>query len=186
MKHNAVLGIQTLFHRIQCFLGKAFLHADSGNDAEALRLNENLSLFAFMGANLLGGSIISTKEPFSVPASVQNGLVHFIHSLLRDFCLFFLPNTSADFRKLISIFHVHTCNKHRLCNWSLGRPGSLERLSRLIGEAVQVQAVVPVCPSDQRKLVRSKMGAAVLEGTAQMLKQGCCFFHMTVKGNHLV
>ncbi len=45
VKHNAVLGIQTLFHRIQCFLGKAFLHADSGNNAEALRLNENLSLF---------------------------------------------------------------------------------------------------------------------------------------------
>ena len=186
VKHNTIFGVQALFYRIKSFFCQAFFYTNAGNDTEALRLNENLPLFAFVGANLLRGGVISTKEPFSIPASVKDCLVHFFNSFLCDSSVLFFSNTSADLCKLISVFYIHTCNKYRFCNWSLRWSCGLEGFTRLIGKAVQVQTVVPVSTSDERKLVWSKMGAAVFEGTAEMLKKRSCFFHMAVKSNHFI
>ncbi len=47
----------------------------------------------------------------------------------------------------------------------------MERFTRLTGEAVQVQTVIPVRPSDQWKSVRSEMCHSKLERPVQMLKQ---------------
>ena len=56
----------------------------------------------------------------------------------------------------------------------------------MLREAVQVQAVVPVGPADQRQAVGAQMGMGVAEAPAQMLHQGLCSGHVVVKGNRLV
>ena len=79
--------------------------------------------------------------------------------------------TSADLCKFPAIFYKHCRDKYRLCHRSLRRSCRLERFTRLTGEAVQVQTVIPVRPSDQWKSVRSKMCHSKLERPVQMLKQ---------------
>ena len=59
----------------------------------------------------------------------------------------------------------------------------LERFSRSIGEAVQVQTVVPVGTADQGKSVRSEVFQCIVEGTFQMLHQGSSQFFFVVEGN---
>ena len=98
----------------------------------------------------------------------------FLYRIESFFCLccqFFPVCTSADLCKFPAIFYKHCHDKYRLCHRSLRRSCRLERFTRLTGEAVQVQTVIPVRPSDQWKSVRSKMCHSKLERPVQMLKQ---------------
>ena len=49
-------------------LFKAFFNTNAGKNTEALRLNENLAFFTFLGTYLVAVSIVSTDEPVTVPA----------------------------------------------------------------------------------------------------------------------
>ena len=184
--HNAIFGIQTFFDRIQSFLCQTFFDTDSCHNTEALRLNENLTFFAFFGTDFLRFCIICTDKPFSVPACIQNCLIHGV-----DFFFSFISSggiayMTADFCKFFTIFYKHTGDKYRFGNRSFRWSCSLERFSWFCGEAVQIQAVIPVCASDQRKFVRSEVSGCVFKRTAQMLIQRSCFFFLVIKVNHFV
>ena len=101
--------------------------------------------------------------------------------------LFSFPNTSADFRKLISIFHVHTCNKHRLCNWSSEGPVAGKTLQAHWRSSLKFrQSFQSARPISGSLCGPRWCGCTRRNGRRCSNKQGCCFFHMTVKGNHLV
>ena len=184
--HNTVFGIQTLFDRIQSLLGKTFFHTDSCHNAEALRFDKDLTFLAFFGTNFFWFCIICTYKPFSIPAGIQNCLIHGIDFFFGSVCGCGVPHMTADLCEFSAVFYKHTCDKYRLCNRSFGRSCSLEGFSRFCGEAVKVQAVVPVCTSDQWQLVRSEMSGCIFERTAQMLVQRCCFFFLIIEIYHLI
>ena len=52
----------------------------------------------------------------------------------------------------------------------------------MLGEAVQVQAVVPVGAADQRQAVGTQMGAGKVEAAAQVLHQGLRLGFVVIKG----
>ena len=91
-----------------------------------------------------------------------------------------------NFGKLVAVFDIHTGNKDALGNGSFARAGSLEALARRLAEAVQVQAVVPVCAADQRQTVRPLVGAQIAKAAAQMLEQRLCKAVVVVKINRFV
>ena len=66
--HDTILGIQLFLYRVQSLFCKTFLNTDTCQNTEALGLNIDLTLFAFLGTNLVAVSIIGTDEPFTVPA----------------------------------------------------------------------------------------------------------------------
>ena len=74
--HDTVFGVQTLLHGIQGALCETFLDADACQYAEALRLNVNLTLAAFLGANLVAVCIVCAEEPLAVPAVCEDGIIH--------------------------------------------------------------------------------------------------------------
>ena len=82
VQDQAVLAFQILFCGVQRFVAEAFFRPDAGHGAPALALDENLSLFAFAGANLVAKIIVGPKEPFTVPAVLFNGSFHSGHSRL--------------------------------------------------------------------------------------------------------
>ena len=55
----------------------------------------------------------------------------------------------------------------------------------MLGEAVQVQTVIPVSAADQRKLVRTLVVYNVIKGTFQMIHQRCCNGFIIIKRNHI-
>ena len=61
-------------------------------------------------------------------------------------------------------------------------PGDLETLARVLGEAVQVQAVVPVRTPDERQTVGTQMGAGKVEAAAQVLHQSLRLGGVVIKG----
>ena len=136
--HNTIFGIQMLFNRIQSLFCEAFFYTDSCHNTESLRLDKNLTFFAFFGTDFLRFCIICTDKPFSIPACIQNCLVHGIDFFFSFVSSFGITNMTTDFCKFSAIFYKHTCNKYRFCNWSLRRSCSLERLSGLCGETVQI------------------------------------------------
>ena len=66
--HDAVFRVEALFDGLQCALCEPLCDADSGEDAEALRFDENLPFLTLFGADFLRLCIVSADEPFAVPA----------------------------------------------------------------------------------------------------------------------
>ena len=67
-KSNAVFGVQNILNtieRLECLTG---LFADACQDAEALGLDVDLTLFALVGSDFITVCVIGADEPLSVPA----------------------------------------------------------------------------------------------------------------------
>lgn len=56
------------------------------------------------------------------------------------------------------------------------------KLARVLGEAVQVQVVVPVRTPDERQTVGTQMGAGKVEAAAQVLHQSLRLGGVVIKG----
>ena len=74
---DTVFGVQPFLNGFQRLLGKPFFDTYAGQRKESLRFDVDLSFFAFCGADFLGICIVSTEEPFSVPAVFQDRIVYF-------------------------------------------------------------------------------------------------------------
>ena len=59
----------------------------------------------------------------------------------------------AQLGVFVAVLDEHARNEHALRHRTLAGPGDLETLARVLGEAVQVQAVVPVRTPDERQTV---------------------------------
>ena len=139
-----------------------------------------------LGADFFACCIISTQEPFAVPACIKDCLVNFFDFFFCVNSFFLIASAAADGCVLFAVFHEHSGDENGLSNRSLGRSCRLERFARLCREAVQVQTVIPVSTADQRQFVRSEMGYGKVEGTFQVLHQRLCLGGIVVEINLLV
>ena len=80
-----------------------------------------------------------------------------------------------------AVFDEHPGDEHRLRDRAFAGAGDLEALAGVGGEAVEIQAVVPVGSADERQLVWPKMRAGEPEAAAQMLHERRGVVRVTIK-----
>ena len=80
VEHHAVFAVKVTLARVESLAYHAFLHADAGHGAEALRLDEYLAFFVFMGADLVAVEVIGTEIPLSIPSVLLYRLDHIIYA----------------------------------------------------------------------------------------------------------
>ena len=166
-KHDAVFGIEALFYGSPWrFSAQPFFDADAGQYAEALGFDEDLAFLTFFGADLLsckhhkrGGTIRRPSRAFKIAC------IHGVRtSSGASFCeLFRCPEAIDTALRILSPYFTNmpamkTDSATVAFRWS---GTGLEGFARCVGEAVQVQAVIPVGAADERQAVRSFMRRAV-------------------------
>ena len=124
-----------------------------------------------MRAHRIRVCIEGTDEPLTVPASGLDGLDHRGDFLIDGGSLLTKTDMTADICIFLSVLYEHAGDEDRFRDRTLGWTGGLEALTRLLGEAVQVQTVVPVGATDQRQLVRSLMRDGEMEAPTEMLHE---------------
>ena len=77
LKDNPIFSVQPFLHRIQSFFSMSFFNTDISQDTEALRFDIYFPFFTFIRSYLFSEGVVCPDKPFSVPACVQYGLVHF-------------------------------------------------------------------------------------------------------------
>ena len=134
--HDAVLGVQSFFYGVQGFSGKALFYADACEGTEALRLNVNLAFPAFCGTDFLTVRIISPEKPFSIPAALQDGVVHDFDLAAHPFCFCRILHKLAELGVFLAVLDEHTGDKHGFRHGPLAGAEGLEGFSGMLGEAV--------------------------------------------------
>ena len=188
-KHDAVLGFQIFVDGFKGLFRLAVLHADAGHHAIALAFDEDLAVVALPGADLVTEGVVGADEPFPVPAVGQHGLVHGVNLRLRLVGLGILAPAAKQRHQLRPDGHEHARNQHRLGHALVRRVGvgeGLEGLAGLVGEAVQVQAIVPVGPADERQAMGAPVVHHMVEAGLQVLQQGAAVLGIAVVGGGLV
>ena len=185
-QHHTVFGVQPLLHAGKRLRGLSGLPADARHDAHALWLDKDLTLGALLAADGVAESIVGTAEPRAIPACSQDGLLHRVNALAGGGSLGVKAQMVAQLGVFVAVLNEHARNEHALRHRTLAGPGDLETLARVLGEAVQVQAVVPVRTPDERQTVGTQMGAGKVEAAAQVLHQGLRLGGIVVKGNLLL
>lgn len=61
--------------------GSPALHADTGHNAHALRLNVDLPFFIFFAAHRVAKGIVGAAEPCAVPAGAEDRSAHFLRGI---------------------------------------------------------------------------------------------------------
>ena len=144
------------------------LLADARHDAHALRLDEDLTLVAFLAADGLTEGVVGAAEPCTVPAGGQRGLFHLrnggagVGGFVRE-----VP-VAAQVGVFLAVLDEHTGDENALRHRAFAGAGDLEALARMLGEAVQVQAVVPVGAADEGQTVGAEVGAGEVEAAASL------------------
>ena len=139
-----------------------------------------------MRAHLVAVGIIGPQEPFTVPSELFNALCHALLFRTDKFGLGPVAAMLADGRVVIRHVHVHAGNEDAFGNSRVIIGHRLEAFARRGGEAVEVQAVIPVCPADERQAMGTPVCSRIVEGAAQMLKQRLCKGGIVVKVHLLI
>ena len=155
---------------VQRFLSKAFFYSDASQHTESLWFNINLTFFTFFRTNFCRLCIICTNEPFAVPScSPEPPDTYRLLQLSASFArsLMSCDADSISVNSLPYLTNIAAINTDSATGPS-DRSGCLERFTGFTGEAVQIQTVIPVSTSDQRKFVRSEMCRCIMERFVQM------------------
>ena len=131
--------------------------------AEALWLNEDLAIFTLMRTNLVAVCVVGANEPLAVPACRHHCLVDAFHGSACTLCLLLFAAKLCDLRIFFAVFDEHATNEDGLGYRSFRRSEGLEGFAGMLGETVQVQAIVPVGTADQRKIMRAEMADREVE-----------------------
>ena len=186
LQHDAVLGVEVFFYAPQRCLRLAGLQADAGHDAHALRLDEYPAFVTVFASDRETEGVIGSSEPFSIPSGVKYHGTHFFRLALDVRGFLVTSDMCEDVRKFDPILHVHAGDENALGDRSLARSGDLETLARVFRETVQVQAVVPVRASDERKGMRSQMCCCIYKTPFKMLQKGSGVALVAVKSARLI
>ena len=149
--------------------GQAVFEADAGQHAVAVGLDEDLAFFALLGADLGAEVVVGAQEPLAVPAVLADDLIH-----LRDFGQILggfgvEAAVLGDGGQFLAGVDEQAGDEDRFGHLAVLVGGGLEALARRVGEAIQVQAVVPVGAADQRQAMRPKPVQRVVEAALQVL-----------------
>ena len=160
-----------LAHGVKRLLRVAIFDAHAGHDDEALRLDVDLALFAFIGADLLAERVVRAQEPCPVPAMGEDGVLH--RGLVTGDGLGLLRPAveAAEGFVVRADAHEHAGDEQGFRHAAFKVRRGLETLARGTREAVEVQAVVPVRAADERQLVRAEVVQRIVEAAAQVLHE---------------
>ena len=183
---NTVFGIQDLLNAVESGECLAGFFADAGQNAEALGFDEDLTLFTLMGTDLVAVCVICAYEPFAVPAVCEKSFLH--DSLFPTHFGSFLVESDqiAERRVFLGIFDKHASDKDGFRHRPFAGTGGLEGLSGVLGEAVEIQAVVPVRAPDQRKTVGALVSDRVVHTPAQVLHKRLREGNIIIEGHGLI
>ena len=158
-----------LLYRIQSLVHHSFFLAYFGHGAPSLRLYEYLSLTVLVAADLAAEEIVGAQVPLPVPAVFFDCLDHFLHFGFGPKRFALKSEMTAKLCILAAAEDELPCYHQRLglAAFALVLSG-LERLVRVIGETVEVEAVIPVSPAYERKSMRSQMVQNMVEAHAQV------------------
>lgn len=92
-------------------------------------------------------------------------IIHCRDCVVSTRSLRFVMKETIDCRVFPAVFYKHSLNKYRFCYRAFRRAEGLEGLSGFRRKAVQIQAVVPVCPSAW------KMAAAMWKRRIRKIKR---------------
>src|SRR6185437_1398776 len=166
---------------LQRLRGHAIVQTDARERAEPLRLDEDLPFLTFFRSNLVSEIVIGAQKPLSVPAVFADRVFHLLDFgkifLRFRFCFGAFSGTAMrgtsllnrDVRKLATCETEQTRNENRLGNFAFFVGGRLKGLPWRIGEAVQVQAIIPVGTPNQRQAVGAESIERVLKAALQVL-----------------
>jgi hypothetical protein len=76
LQHDAVRRGQMLAHRFERAARQAVIQADARQDAEALRLDEDLTFGALLRSDLVAEIVVGAQEPLAIPAVSADRFVH--------------------------------------------------------------------------------------------------------------
>ncbi len=186
LENDTVLGVKSLLDRIKSLLCVTFLYADTCKYAEALGLNEDLTFLTLGGADLIAECIVSAEEPVAVPAILKNSLVHLVDFSLSSCGLFVETLELAHFNIVLADSNKLTCDKYRFSHAALIASGGLEGLAGSLGEAVEVEAVVPVSTTDEGETVRSEVVYNVVKGSLQVVDKGLRSGGIGIERGHVI
>ena len=116
-------------------------------------------------------SVVGSQEPFSVPAVLPDGIFHVPDGLPDVGFLIDQAQPAAEVGVLAAVFHEHSRNEYGFRHGAFTGAAGLEALAGFRGEAVQIQAVVPVRPADEGQAVGAQMGPGEADAPADVLHQ---------------
>ncbi len=180
VQYQTVPGVQVFVDALKGLDIIALVLAETCQNAPALRLDEDLALLALVRAYLVAVVVVCAEEPLAVIAELYSVLAHFLDLSLGALSLSLVALETAHSGVLGRDKAEHTRDHHGLRRLRIvGRVGEdllvvvgLEALARLVGEAGEVQAVVPVGASRKRQTVRSYLLAYVVERALAVVKHG--------------
>jgi len=106
----------TLLERLERFAG---LFADACKNAEALRLDVDLTFLALFRTNLVAVSIICSDKPFAVPTSSCSSVVNFFNFFSCSLSFSVVAKKLCKLSVLFTVLNKHSGNEYRFCNRSL-------------------------------------------------------------------
>src|SRR5690349_633286 len=124
--------------------------------------------------------VVGPAEPFAVPAGFPYGRFHvarkfkvIIGGKLKDErSSSFVFQLSGNTCHLLACQDKQSCNKHALSHFAFLVGRGLEGLTGRIGEAVEIQTVVPIGAADEGQMIGTEAIERILNGTLQMLVKG--------------
>jgi len=163
-------GWRVFPHRIERQPRPPVFQANPGEHAKALRLDKDL-LPRSPWSDLLTRVVVSANEPFAVQPCWRT-----VSSMRAPSAMYFFASSARPRRcaiAAISLDPARTGGDETDSATLLPCCGGLERLARRIGEAVQVETVVPIGAADQRQTMRAKPFERVMETAPQCSYNGC-------------
>ena len=159
---------------------------DAGHDADALRLDEDLALVVGGRADRLAEEVVGAPEPRAVPAVGVDRRDHLLGARPQAPGLGRVALVLRDRRQLVRGQHEQAGDEDRLGDPAVAVLGRLERLAGRVGEAVQVEAVVPVGAPDQRQAVRAEALERVVDRAPEVVGERSLAAGLVVVRDRLV
>ena len=148
LQDDAVLGGEEFVRGFEGARGVTIGQADASQCAEALSFNEDLSLDVFVGAYFAAVVVVSAEEPLAIPTVLEDGSFH-----LGDFGEIrgrFVGEAAmlGNLGEFAPREHQQAGDENGFGDLAVLVRGGLEGLARGIGEAVQVEAIIPISTTD--------------------------------------
>ena len=184
-EHDAVITIEPLLHGVSCHARLSGVDTDAGHDTDAVGLDEDLTLCVGCGSDFVPEGIVCPQEPFPIPCMFQHRVGH-THRLPTSLIgLGAFADGVEEFCVEVGCMDEQACDEHRLRGAAFPVLGGLERFAGGCRECVEVQAVIPVRPTDQWQTVRPEMIQHVLVRPPQVFEQWSSVVRVVVE-RHLL
>src|SRR5690606_33004871 len=151
--------------------GLAVVEPNATHDAVALRLNPDLAVIVLLGSHRVAVVVVGATEPLAVPSAVQDSLLHRVNSCLGASGFGLVAAVACKGRVVGADRREHGGNEHRLGVTAGLVLGGLEGLTWSGGEAVEVEAVIPVGSPNERQAMGAYVVVRVVKGPLEVVHE---------------